>query len=187
MWSQWRLWIFVTAFAVASGLGAAGGQAAVPVFAPPELVLEMPTIGKASDLAAADFNGDGLLDLVVARALYLTPQVFPLVILVNDGTGHFVDATATIFVGPPPVVQHPRKIVIADFNSDGRPDIFIADHGDDRPPFPGFQNQLALSTSDGRLVNATANLPQQSDFTHSAAAADIDGVQFLKGSSRHQY
>jgi hypothetical protein len=32
-----------------------------------------------------------------------------------------------------------------------------------------------LSTPDGRLVNATANLPQQVDFTHSAATADIDG------------
>jgi hypothetical protein len=126
-------------------------------------------------LASADFTGDGLLDVVVVRFLFATADVFPLVILVNDGTGRFVDATATVFVGPPPAVQHPREIVIADFNGDGRPDIFIADHGDDRPPFIGFQNQLALSTPEGRLVNATANLPQQSDFTHSAAAGDIDG------------
>jgi len=34
--------------------------------------------------------------------------------------------------------------------------VFVADHGDDRAPFPGFQNQLVLSTPEGKLVNATA-------------------------------
>jgi hypothetical protein len=51
----------------------------------------------------------------------------------------------------------------------------VADHGYDDHPFPGYQNTLVLSTPDGRWVDATGNLPQQDDFTHSATAADIDG------------
>jgi FG-GAP-like repeat len=169
--------IFIFLLAIISGVvPAAIEAAALPVFAPRELVLQLDAGGVGVFLVgAADFTGDGLIDVVLARATFQSATVHPLVILANDGTGHFVDATATVFVGPPPVVQHPREMVIADFNGDGRPDIFIADHGQDVSPFPGFQNQLALSTPDGRLINATANLPQQFDYTHSVAVGDIDG------------
>lgn len=160
---------------VLAGPGSPTPVRTLPVYGTPQLLLELPQTGFTSVLAAADFNGDGLVDVVVARLRFQTPEVFPLTILLNDGAGGFVDGTSILFVGPPPSVQHPRKIVVADFNGDGRPDIFVADHGDDRAPFPGFQNQLVLSTPEGKLASATANLPQQSDFTHSAAAADIDG------------
>src|SRR6185295_16390840 len=36
------------------------------------------------------------------------------------------------------------------------------------------QNTLSVSTPDCHLLNATSYLPQQSDFTHSATAGDID-------------
>ena len=49
--------------------------------------------------------------------------------------------------------------------------VFIADTGDDHAPFPGYQNTLILSAPGGKLVGATANLPQVYDYTHSAAAA----------------
>ena len=65
--------------------------------------------------------------------------------------------------------------MIADFNGDHRPDLFIADHGDDHSPFPGYQNTLILSAPGGKLVDATANLPQAYDFTHSVATADVNG------------
>lgn len=68
-----------------------------------------------------------------------------------------------------------RACLIADFNGDGRPDAFVADHGMDGSPWPGYQNTLILSASGGKLVDATANLPQVYDFTHSAAAADVNG------------
>jgi hypothetical protein len=80
--------------------------------------------------------------------------------LINDGTGGFTDKTSQIISGPIPQTIHPRKIVIADFNGDGKPDIFIADHGYDVAPFPGAQSTLILSTPDGHYVDATANLPQ---------------------------
>ena len=124
---------------------------------------------------AADLNGDGLEDVVIQRTKYLTYETFPLDILLNDGKGGMTLATSTMLSGPVPVVQNPTTVLVADFNVDGRADIYVADHGYDLPPFPGYQNVLVLSTPEGELVDATANLPQQMDFTHSAAAADVDG------------
>ena len=65
--------------------------------------------------------------------------------------------------------------MVADFNGDGRPDVFIADTGDDRDPYAGFQNTLMLSAPAGKLVDATATLPQASDYSHSACTGDING------------
>jgi hypothetical protein len=72
-------------------------------------------------------------------------------------------------------VVEPRQIVLADFNGDDRPDIFLADQGMDAWPSPGHPNTLALSAPGGKLVDATDHLPQGNSNTHSAAAADIDG------------
>ena len=73
-----------------------------------------------------------------------------------------------------PYTQAPRSSVIEDFNGDGVNDIFIADHGVDYDPFPGYQNTLILSAPNGKFINATSNLPQLLDFTHGVTSADID-------------
>jgi len=131
--------------------------------------------GAVHEIAAVDLNGDHLQDLIAANFLYpLENRGVPIQILLNDGNGGFVDGTSQMISGSVPETVHPREIVIDDFNGDGRPDVFIADHGLDAEPFPGNQNTLLLSTSSGLYIDATSNLPQQSDFTHSATAADID-------------
>ena len=58
--------------------------------------------------------------------------------------------------GAPARTEFGRQIIIADFNSDRRNDIFVADHGYDAPPFPGHPNALALSTPDGKLVDRSS-------------------------------
>ena len=68
-----------------------------------------------------------------------------------------------------------RQIVVADFNKDGRADAFFADHGLDASPYPGARNALFLSSGTTALTNAVANLPNIADFSHSAAAGDVDG------------
>jgi hypothetical protein len=123
---------------------------------------------------AWDLNRDGLEDIVIRRTKFQTYDTYELDILLNDGNGGMTLATSAFFSGAVPAVQNPTEVIVADFNGDDRPDIFVADHGYDLPPHPGYQNQLALTTPDGKLVNATGNLPQQDDFTHSACAADID-------------
>ena len=129
----------------------------------------------ATQIAVADFNGDGHQDILIARDAQDAQHTLPVTILLGDGKGGFTDGTSSIFEGDVPSTQYPRQIVIADFNGDRRPDVFIADTGDDHAPWPGYQNTLILSAPGGKLVDATANLPQVDDYTHSAAAADLNG------------
>ena len=168
-------WAAAAAVMATSAFPGASAAASVPVYGAPETVGQVPAGGFVSQLAVADFNADAREDVIVTRSVYLDQQTFPVTVLVNDGRGKLVDATESIFSGAVPVTQNAREIVVADFNADGRADVFVADHGDDRPPFPGYQNTLILSRAGGKLVDATRNLPRASDFTHSAAAADANG------------
>jgi Ca2+-binding RTX toxin-like protein len=131
--------------------------------------------GGVHETLAIDLNHDGLLDLVSARLHWPPKNVgIALEVLFGNGHGSFAKAASALFTNPLPTTVHPREIVTADFNRDGRLDIFIADHGYDADPFPGVQNRLLLSSGQ-KYVNASAtHLPQVRDFTHSATAGDID-------------
>jgi hypothetical protein len=150
-------------------------QPCLPVFGPERPLLTIDTAASIEWLATADLNGDGWTDAIVVRNIFQTLQSFEISILLNDQRGGLVDATHQVFDGPVPRVQHPSKILLRDFSGDGRTDVFIANSGMDTSPHPGYQNTLVLSAPGGKLVDATASLPQQLDNTHRAAAADIDG------------
>jgi hypothetical protein len=168
----------VSALALALAYGASRGTAAgdtLPTFGSPQLVAEASGVGGLTELETGDLNGDGFADVVVTRIEYPSAYVtHPIGIFLADGHGGFVDGSS-LFGGPVPQTEHGRQILIADFNGDHRNDIFVADHGYDAPPFPGYPNTLVLSAPDGKLVDASGNLPAESGFSHSATAADIDG------------
>ena len=125
-------------------------------------------------LGSADFNGDRFPDILVTRIVFATDHNSPLDILLNDGNGRFTVATDELFPGEQPTVQHPTKILLADFNNDGRMDAFITDLGMDKSPWPGNENTLLLSQPDGTYRDASDHIPTQPDETHSAAVGDID-------------
>lgn len=79
----------------------------------------------------------------------------------------------TIFSASAATCLQPRQALTADFNGDGRPDVFVACHGYDAPPFPGERNQIVLST--GSTSYAVQDASPDVGFWHGAAAGDITG------------
>jgi len=65
---------------------------------------------------------------------------------------------------------HPRKAAVADFNADGKPDVFFACHGFDAAPFAGEQPRVLMSQADGKYKNVAV---PTTCFCHSASAADF--------------
>ena len=124
---------------------------------------------------AADFDGDSDDDVLLSGWWDGTDSTRPIVaqegvILLNNG-----DFTFSVARGDRPSGVHPREALLADFNGDGMNDFFIADHGYDVPPFPGWNNQLLLWTSEG-YTDASDRLPNDpTGFTHNAAVGDVDG------------
>ena len=84
---------------------------------------------------AADFDDDGDDDVLLAPSdIALSPADG--IVLINNG-----DFTFEVAAGDRPRGIAQREVLMDDFNGDGRKDFFIADHGYDRPPFPGWHNQ----------------------------------------------
>jgi hypothetical protein len=121
-----------------------------------------------SAIAAADFNGDGKLDLAVTDSVGNV-----VLILLGNGDGTFGTPTTI------PVGNGPDAIVAADFNNDGKLDLAIANYGDGTitlllgngngtfTPAAGspyavghdpYQIAVGDFNGDGKLDLATANL-----------------------------
>ena len=122
---------------------------------------------------AADFDDDGDDDVLIAAETNPAEEFSGVragLILINDG-----DYSFTVAEGDRPSSVGPREVVMADFDGDGMNDFFIADHGHDVDPFPGWSNQLLLWTADG-YDDVSDRLPDDTTgFTHNAAAGDLDG------------
>ena len=148
-------------------------------FADPVLVASLLGTGLEATQAAGDFNGDGKLDVIASR-FYLPFENagVPVTILTANPDGSYTDSTVFLMPGAPgpaaPIFA--SRIVTADFNGDGKDDIFIPDQGYINGDLPGRQNLLWLSTGVGSMVDASLNnLPGFLDFSTGASAADMDG------------
>jgi hypothetical protein len=73
-------------------------------------------VGKPQALVAADFNGDGRLDLATANEI---SRDLSILLGVGDGT---LQAERRLAKG-----GRPRRLATGDFNGDGRPDLAVAD------------------------------------------------------------
>ncbi len=107
---------------------------------------------------AADFDGDGDLDLALAIPFAANK------LLINDGSGNFADESTTRL---PALDSNTRDLAVADFNSDGNPDLF----------FVGNQtaNELYINEGQGNFSDLSNRIPVSGNFT-SITALDIDGT-----------
>lgn len=130
--------------------------------------------------ALADFFQDGTQSLVLHTLEYnvADPSTYG-----NYGHIHFykkntlnawVDQTSVLLANAVGCV-HPRKAVVADFNRDGKPDVYFACHGVDASPFPGERPHVLMSQPDGSYANLTLPI---ACYCHSASAADINADGF---------
>lgn len=128
-------------------------------------------VGWVLAIGYADFNRDGREDIITAH-ISGTTEGTPIVMRLQTSNGQF-PRNDNLLPNPPPGSVHARKVVIADFNGDGVPDFFIADHGYDQPPFPGAASFLLSSYYGGFSITPIPYIPV--GFQHSATAADING------------
>jgi hypothetical protein len=110
--------------------------------------------------------------------------VAPLFIFLSNEEGTLESGAESIIAGGVPSTDRGfRQILPADFNGDGRMDLFLESHGSEPDCgdgtvncWIGGQNSLLLSNGDGLLENVTlTNLPSFSDFSHGSALGDFDG------------
>lgn len=119
-------------------------------------------------VAFLDINGDGNDDIFYNSSFGTTERTNGQIFIYKNGD-YVIDNT---FFTSPPSLIHPRKAIVGDYNNDKMPDIFIAAHGDDRPPFAGEYTELLLSNTNKKydLIKFTERV----DFYHGACSGDID-------------
>jgi len=133
-----------------------------------------------------DINGDGLDEVVfslMGPEAQWNPDVDPatLRILSRSDEGLLHDITASMIQDPGPLTPGgSRQIMPADFNGDGRLDLFLDNPGLETDMnsdlFAGGLNQVLLSDDDGKLEDVTeTHLPQLTSFSHGSSVADFDG------------
>ena len=131
-------------------------------------------VGNLRDAVAyLDADGDGDTDVFMATGEYLLQGETGSFLTFNTGADIFAwqPASPQAFGGTLPPATHARKSITADFNGDGRADLFVFDHGYDANPFPGAAPKLILQAAPGTF--SWTRLPDVG-FHHGGAAADID-------------
>ena len=125
----------------------------------------------STEVEAADVDGDGDLDLLIAN-------LGPNQLFLNDGNGFFTDASATHLPPPDPNFLNDisAEARFGDFDGDGDPDIVVSNENPFNPsPLGGGQNRLLLNDGSGHYTDGTAGrLPAITDQTAGHVVGDID-------------
>jgi Ca2+-binding RTX toxin-like protein len=134
---------------------------------------------------AIDLNADGRDDAVYSDYNGSDPEgLTRFFILMANDSGTMLLKTDELIVGDLPVTQRGfRQVIPADFNGDGRLDLFLETHGGEPDCgdgtvncWVGGTNNLLLSNDQDKWDNVTlSNLPDHSDFSHGSSVGDYDG------------
>lgn len=113
--------------------------------------------GNSMDAAPADVDGDGDIDLLIAN------EFRPNILLLNDGSGVFSDASDRI-----PAADHDSEdIGVADFDRDGDLDVVVVSEDDQ-------VNELYFNDGSGRFSDEGSRLPA-TGTSNAVQVADISG------------
>ncbi len=160
------------AAACASLPGCGGNSAATAIPPPPGIAFAAPVAygtggTNPNCIAAADFNGDGIMDLAVTNKSNDTVAV-----LLGKGDGTFGTAvTYSVGNGPFPIY-----LVAADFNNDGKPDLAVVNA---LVGASGGTLAILLNQGDGTFGAATQISTGISPIAMAASDFNQDGNQDL--------
>lgn len=163
------------------------GEALGPVPVPPT---QIPTTRTESErisagVAMADFFQEGSLSAVVfsgredANSMSGTGPTWAVgnVYFFKYVNGQWINNTSKILKDATGCIS-PRKVLVADFNGDGKPDVFASCTGHDDNvdgKLPGEHPRLLLSQPDGSYTNVAFPL---NCYCHSATAIDLTGTGY---------
>jgi len=116
--------------------------------------------GTSSAARAADIDGDGDLDLVVAI------KNGPNKILINDGHGNFIDESTRRLPNDNQQNPNTTDVVVADFNNDGYPDLFFTSQNNGG-------SEYFLNNGDGTFKNVSNRIPSVGN-SNTAVAVDVN-------------
>jgi len=119
-----------------------------------------------------DFDGDGYTDVFISPSVLYGETKTPSEMYINNGHDEF-ELDSNFFPNGAPSAYSARKAITGDYNGDEKLDIFVVDHGIDKPPFPGAAPFLILSRLSGGMALGQ-DMSEFSGFQHGAASADID-------------
>lgn len=136
--------------------------------------------------AYGDFFQDGTLAMVAATNVFAgtngngSTVAGRIYFFHSDGKGGWIDQTDKILSANDRAgCISPRKVLVADFNGDKKPDVFVACHGIDGNIPAGFpigeKPRYLLSQTDGSYKNKQLDL---NCYCHGASAADFNGGGF---------
>lgn len=158
----------------------------LPAAALPKPLYNQRYLPTGRKIAWGDFNGDGLNDLIMCPSFFSSRPLLPCEIWLNRGGGTFTIGTSEVAEGVLGPQAGVNSIFVADFNGDGKPDVFIATQGQEDPDASnpdGFKsrNRVFMSQPGGKLkdTTATALASDTVGFHHPSAMGDIDGDGWL--------
>lgn len=128
----------------------------------------LPDIENATqDIALADLDGDGDLDMVLAN------EVPPNRLLLNDGRGRFADASDRLVSSVP---LHTREVHVFDATGDGKPDLlFLNLTSNARQYERDPQARLLVNDGRGRFIDESAHrLPVNTFSSWGGAVLDCN-------------
>ncbi|MEM7199025.1 MAG: VCBS repeat-containing protein [Planctomycetota bacterium] len=138
---------------------------------------QMPTRAEwSSSLSVGDVDADGDLDVVFGTRVAVYGTRGQNRLYLNDGRGHFADATVTHMPGG---IYATSAVRLGDLDADGDLDLVLANDGLGTT-YSGEQNLAYLNDGSGRFFDATGtSLPSKAGITKALALADLDGDRDL--------